>query len=106
MLFRSIEGRSTSPVAAGTFRQISLWVDELIAKESKLLLRFEIKLEHYNTLTSRLLLDLFLKLEKMKDNGHTIQIDWHYDVYDNDLKEAGSAYSSMVRVPFVLVART
>lgn len=100
----SMEGRSTSPTAVTeTFRQITLWIDEFIEMKTKHSLKFEFKLEYYSTLTSRLLLDLFLKFEKIKENGHDIQIDWYYDVFDNDLKEAGEAYATMVHVPFVFV---
>jgi SiaC family regulatory phosphoprotein len=100
-----LEGRSTSPLAAGVFRQISLWLDEACAKNAKVSLCFEFKLDYYNTLTSRLLLDLFLKFEKMKEAGHQVRIDWHYDAYDSDLKEAGDAYATMVHVPFSFIPR-
>ena len=95
-----VQGRSTSAVAASSFRQISLWMDEFLNKSQQPDLCFEFRLEYYNTLTSRLLLDVFLKMEKMKEKGRSVSVDWFFEKYDVDLKEAGEAYSSMVKIPF------
>lgn len=95
-----IMGRSTSAMVASSFRQVSLWLDEFGRQEGMAPLRFEFRLEYYNTLTSRLLLDLLFKMEKLYEKGHDIVVDWYYEKFDTDLREAGEAYSAMVTIPF------
>jgi hypothetical protein len=95
-----ISGRSTSAMVAASFRQVSLWLDEFGCQEGFHPLRFEFRLEYYNTLTSRLLLDLLFKMEKLFEKGHQISVEWFYEKFDTDLREAGEAYSAMVTIPF------
>jgi hypothetical protein len=96
----SVSGRSTSAMVAASFRQVALWLDEFGREEGSLPLKFEFKLEYYNTLTSRLLLDILFKMEKLFEKGHDITVDWYYEKFDTDLREAGEAYSAMVSIPF------
>lgn len=96
-------GRSTSTLAADSFRQVALWLDEFGKQEGLPPLTFEFQLEYYNTLTSRLLLDMLFKLEKLFEKGHLIRVHWHYDRFDADLREAGEAYSAMVSLPFEFI---
>ncbi|MBC7862282.1 MAG: DUF1987 domain-containing protein [Bacteroidia bacterium] len=99
-----ISGRSTSTLAADSFRQLYLWLDEFGNQGSLDPLSLEFRLEYYNTLTSRLLLDMLFKLEKLYDKGHLIDVFWHYDKFDTDLRETGEAYAAMVSLPFNFVA--
>jgi hypothetical protein len=96
----SISGRSTSTLAADSFRQVALWLDEFGRQEELRPLTFEFQLEYYNTLTSRLLLDMLFKMEKLYEKGHAIKVHWFFDRFDSDLREAGEAYSAMVSLPF------
>lgn len=99
----SIQGRSTSTMAADSFRQLSLWLDEFGRLDGLRPLTFEFQLEYYNTLTSRLLLDMLFKLEKLYEKGHKIRVHWYFDRFDADLREAGDAYAAMVSLPFEFI---
>ena len=61
---------------------------------------FDIRLTYFNTASSKLILDILVILEEMVLEGKTVNINWHYPEYDEDMKEAGIEYSEMVDVPF------
>ena len=60
----------------------------------------------FNTASSKLLLDILMILEEMKDNGHDVLIKWHYPEEDEDMEEAGEEYADIVEVPFEQVSYT
>jgi hypothetical protein len=41
-------------------------------------------------------LDIFYQLEKIKKDGFDIEVVWHYDKRDTDMKESGEEFSSYV----------
>ncbi len=62
----------------------------------------DFKLSYFNTASSKLILDIFFKLESIHQSGSEILIRWHYEKEDEDMKEAGEEYSDLLEVPFVL----
>jgi len=67
-------------------------------------MNFDVKLEYFNTASSKVILDIFSKLEGLKENGVDVTINWHYSEDDEDMQEAGEEYSELVEVPFKLVS--
>jgi hypothetical protein len=61
---------------------------------------FDIKLVYFNTASSKLLLDLLLILEGIREQGHEVLIRWHSMAYDEDMQEAGQEYAEMVDLDF------
>ena len=60
----------------------------------------DLKLSYFNTASSKLLLDIFMLLEELPDSRKRVLINWHYPVYDEEMKEAGIEYSEMVDLEF------
>ena len=67
-------------------------------------MNFDVKLEYFNTASSKVILDIFSKLEGLKEGGVDVTINWHYSEDDEDMQEAGEEYSELVEVPFKLVS--
>lgn len=63
---------------------------------------FDFRLSYFNTASSKLILDIFFKLESIHQSGAEILIRWHYEKEDDDMKEAGEEYCDLLEVPFVL----
>ena len=63
----------------------------------------KINLEYFNTASSKLLLDVFMILEGIKENGSVVEINWYYPWYDEEMKDAGVEYSEMVDIKFNLI---
>lgn len=57
------------------------------------------KLEYFNTASSKVLLDVLLKFEELKEKTD-VKIKWCYREDEEDIKEAGEEYEDIVEVPF------
>ncbi len=63
----------------------------------------KIQLEYFNTSSSKCILDVFKKLEKIKSNGSDTVIKWYYEEDDEDMLEAGEDYQAIINIPFKMV---
>jgi hypothetical protein len=64
---------------------------------------FKFKLTYFNTASSKMILDILMKLEELSEGGADIKVEWHYEEEDEDMEEAGEEYSDIVEVPFEMV---
>ncbi|TAF66009.1 MAG: DUF1987 domain-containing protein [Cytophagales bacterium] len=90
-----ISGRSLPEDAADFYKPVLEWLEEY-SKQANEETNFIFKLEYFNTASSKLILDILSKLEKI--NGTTIT--WYYHEDDEDMEEAGTEFSELVEVPF------
>ena len=79
------------------------WLEELAEEYSKKIV-FEFKLEYFNTASSKLLLDVLMKLEDMHEEGKEVLVKWYFPDDDEDMEEAGEEYADIVDVPIELVS--
>ncbi len=98
-----ISGRSIPEDSVGFYRKVIDWIDDY-AKNPNPKTNFKFQLEYFNTSSSKCLLDVFRRLEKMYKSGHQIEITWCYDADDEDMKETGEDYKALLEVPFELVS--
>lgn len=100
-----ISGRSLPEDVVAFYQPILDWIDEY--KEEPLEKTvFNFKLEYFNTASSKLLLDVLLKLEEVYEAGNDVCVKWHYPEDDEDMQEAGEEYADIVEVPFEHVGYT
>lgn len=78
------------------------WLENYVATPAAATI-FDIKLSYFNTASSKYLLDLLLKLQHLQESKGGVTVNWHYDVEDESMEEAGEAYQSIVHVPFYMV---
>ncbi len=98
-----ISGRSLPEDVAAFYEPILDWLDDYSENPNeKTVLDF--KLVYFNTASSKLILDILLKLEDLADEGHDVLVRWHYPDDDEDMEEAGEEYADIVDVPFEQVA--
>lgn len=62
-----------------------------------------IKLEYFNTASSKCLLNIFKYLTDIDNAGHKINITWFYTDEDEDMKEVGEDFQAMVNFTFNIV---
>ena len=65
--------------------------------------KVNIQLEYFNTSSSKCILDVFKKLEKINAGGSNVTINWHYEEDDEDMLEAGEDYEAIINVPFKMI---
>lgn len=94
-----LSGKSLPEDVSSFYAPLLKWLEEY-AKNPLEKTSFNIKLHYFNTASSKLILDIFMLLETMKENGKSVEVNWFYPDYDEDMKEAGIEYSEMVEIPF------
>ncbi len=55
-----------------------------------------IQLEYFNTASSKCLYDFFKKLEFISKMANTVEINWYYEEYGDDIFESGQDYQAMI----------
>jgi|WetSurMetagenome_2_1015567.scaffolds.fasta_scaffold318877_1 hypothetical protein len=94
-----IEGRSSPENPFEFYQDVLAWVKEYTdtnpAKTS-----IHIKLDYFNTSTSKLLLNLFRQFEQIHNSGSEIKIYWYHEKEDSDMMEAGQYYEVVTKLPF------
>lgn len=94
-----ISGRSLPEDVSAFYEPVLNWLNEYAENPNKKTI-FNFKLTYFNTASSKLLLDILMKLEEMHENGNDVLIRWHYPEDDEDMEEAGEEYADIVDVPF------
>ncbi len=97
-----IKGRSIPENSVEFYKPIVDWLDKY--KENPMSkTEVNIKLEYFNTSSSKCILDVFKKLEAIHKARNEVQINWFYEEDDEDMLEAGEDYESIIRVPFKMI---
>jgi hypothetical protein len=96
-----IEGRSIPENPVEFFGPILKWINELHKLNLKSVV-FNIKLEYFNTSSSKLLMQMLRSLEKIHDDSN-VRILWHYNKVDQDMFDSGKDYQSITRIPFEFI---
>lgn len=86
-----ISGRSLPEDAAEFYAPILQWLEDY-ASAANGNTDFEMKLEYFNTASSKLLLDVLTKLEDI-DNSKVI---WYFHDDDEDMEEAGEEFEEII----------
>jgi hypothetical protein len=98
-----ISGRSLPEDVSAFYEPILAWLDEY-AQNPNPKTMFTFKLVYFNTASSKLLLDILMRCEHMKEDGADVVIRWCYPDDDEDMQEAGEEYADIVDVPFEMEA--
>lgn len=92
-------GRSLPEDVATFYAPILRWIEEY-AKSPNPKTNVVIKLEYFNTASSKMLLDILLKFEEIHHNGQDVVVSWYYMEDDEDMEEACDEYADIVEIPF------
>ena len=90
-----ISGRSLPEDSAEFYRPVLEWIEEY-GKAPNASTEFVLKLEYFNTASSKLILDVLSALEDIK----SMKIMWYFHEDDEDMEEAGQEFSELVEIPF------
>lgn len=98
-----IEGRSLPEDVTSFYKPVFNWLENFAEKQNSPS-SFIFKLEYFNTASSKIILDILMKLEDIQNEGKSnVTIEWHYMNGDDDMQEAGDEYKDLVEVPFSLI---
>lgn len=94
-----IAGRSLPENAIEFYKPLFSWVEKNLGGGSGLSIAVNIKLEYFNTASSKQIAKLFLLLEEYITK-HSIVINWFYEKEDNDMLISGSQYAKFLNLKF------
>ncbi|MCU0448603.1 MAG: DUF1987 domain-containing protein [Bernardetiaceae bacterium] len=63
---------------------------------------FDIKLEYFNTSSSKCLVEIFRRLEKLPPQS--VVINWYYEPDDEDMLDSGGDFKNIVAIPINMIA--
>jgi hypothetical protein len=92
-----LSGRSILENAGKFYEPIEHWIEAYLCHPAEHTV-FKMKLEYFNTTTSKFLLALLERLELLYKAGKNIEIHWYY--IDPEMGELGEDYQNMVQMPF------
>lgn len=92
-------GRSLPEDVRSFYLPVLEWLNEYSSLPKKNTI-VEFKMEYFNTASSKIFLDILLKLEEIYSSGNKLTIKWYSKENDPDMKEAGEEYAEIVEVPF------
>lgn len=96
-----LSGRSIPENSIDFYSQLLNWIDNY-ASAPKGTTEMNMKLEYFNTSSSKCILDVFKKLENIKKSGNEVVVNWFYEADDEDMLEAGEDYDAIIDIPFTM----
>lgn len=97
-----LKGRSIPENSVEFYHPLNEWIDKY-GQNTKDKTIIDIKLEYFNTSSSKCILDIFKKLEVMNGEGTEVQVNWYFEEDDEDMEEAGQDYQAIIGLPFNMV---
>jgi hypothetical protein len=97
-----IKGRSIPENSVEFYKPLVDWLEQysqVPAGKTEV----NIQLEYFNTSSSKCILDVFKKLEAIHKARNEVVIKWYYEEDDEDMREAGEDYESIIRIPFEMI---
>jgi len=100
-----ISGRSLPEDVSSFYGPILNWLSEYSKNPNQKTI-FNFRLVYFNTASSKLILDILMKLEELNKKGNNVMVRWYYPEDDEDMQEAGNEYADIVEVPFEQISYT
>ena len=94
-----LKGRSIPENSIEFYKPLINWIENYSASApSETVLN--VQLEYFNTSSSKCLLDIFKRLERV---GNPVTINWYFEEDDEDMLEAGEDYDAIIDIPFKMI---
>lgn len=98
----TISGRSLPENAIEFYAPVLEWIEKNLGEAERNSFIFEVKIEYFNTSSSKQLAKLFLTIEKFVEQ-HDILIKWFYEKEDLDMLMSGNQYSKFLKLNFKFI---
>ncbi len=94
-----ISGRSLPEEVMDFYTPVMNWLDRYVRDPNDKTV-FKLKFDYINSASQRAIQEILTILEKIKEQGREIEIEWYFMADDDDMKEAGLEYSEIINIPF------
>ena len=97
-----LKGRSIPENSIEFYKPLNDWIDAYAGSPQYSTI-VDIKLEYFNTSSSKCILDLFKQLEKLNEKNTQVKVNWYFEEDDEDMAEAGEDYQAIIDLPFEMI---
>ncbi len=97
-----LKGRSIPENALEFYQPVFEWLDEYLQSPNSKTVVY-VQFDYFNTSSSKCILDVLKRVDKVDDAGYDVLIKWYYDENDEDMMEAGEDYAALLNAPFELL---
>lgn len=94
-----ISGRSNPENSREFFAPFIEWLSQYLESPAPLT-TVTINLEHFNTSSSKYVLDILKKVKTLSEGDHAYKIIWMYEDDDDEMLETAEAYEAMIGISF------
>ena len=94
-----LDGRSTTNDPVSFYKQLQEWINHYSNHPAEFT-AIDIKLEYFDTASSKHILDLLKTLDIGYKKGNKMVINWYYEQGDDDMHDIGIYFESFVKIPF------
>ena len=95
-------GKSIPENSADLYEPVMKWIDNYIKTPAEDTI-FVVKLEYFNTSSSKYLLEIFRRFEEMFKTGKKVAVQWYYELEDEDMQESGDDFRDILKIPVELI---
>ncbi len=97
-----ISGRSIPENTFEFFNPVLLWLEAYnqVAGEKTVI---NVKLEYFNTSSSKYILEIFKRLRSLLNDGKTVVVKWYYEEDDEEMMETGEDYQDVSGLDFEII---
>ena len=97
-----LKGRSIPENSIEFYKPLNDWLDGYSSSpQGKTVV--DMRLEYFNTSSSKCILDFFKRLEKVNGDITEVHVNWYFETDDEDMEEAGEDYQAIVGLPFSII---
>jgi hypothetical protein len=99
-----LKGRSNPENSAEFYKPLVDWLDNY-ADSNIGDLDLTIDLEHFNTSSSKCIMDVLKRLKKLNQANRKVNVSWYYEEDDEEMLEAAETYESMTDLKFKIISK-
>jgi len=96
-----IRGRSTPEDSKVFYKPLIAWCEEYASNPAQNT-TVDVHLEHFDTSSSKGLLDFLKRLKAIREMQKDVKVIWHYESSDEDILEAGENFENITGLPFTM----
>lgn len=98
-----IKGRSIPENSVAFYAPVMQWLSDY-EKNPHEETQLTVRLEYFNTSSSKCLIDIFRRLEELYRKENPVTVVWYYEAVDEDMKESGEDFRDLVSMPVVMTS--
>ena len=97
-----ITGRSIPENSIEFYKPLFDWLDNYAESPTEETV-MDVKMEYFNTSSSKCLVEVFRRLELVRSKGKDVVINWHFEEDDEDMEESGEDFKEIIKIPINMI---